>query len=62
MYIAVNIKSKEILLMKLSDEHVHDNNALHELVDDIIKSNNIQQYVNYLLMDTPVMTTIFLDI
>ena len=39
-YIAVNVKSKKILSIKVTaDEHVHDSKALPELVDDIIKSN-----------------------
>ena len=40
IHIAVNVKTKKILAMKVTaDEHVHDSKALPELVDDIIKSN-----------------------
>ncbi len=41
IHIAVNIKNKEILSMKVTDdEHVHDSKALPELVEIIITSNN----------------------
>jgi hypothetical protein len=40
-YIAVNIKTKKILSMKVTDEHVHDSKALPELVENIIKSDNV---------------------
>jgi hypothetical protein len=39
IHIAININTKEILSMKVTDEHVHDSKALPELVDDIIKSD-----------------------
>lgn len=39
IHIAVDVKSKKILSMKVTDEHVHDSKALSELVKDIIKSN-----------------------
>ena len=38
MYL-VNVKTKKILSMKVTDEHVHDSKALSELVDNIIKSD-----------------------
>ena len=41
IHIAVNIKRKKILSMKVTDEHVHDSKALPELVENIIKSNKI---------------------
>ena len=40
IHIAVNVKTKKILSMKVTDEHVHDSKALPGLVDSIIKSNN----------------------
>jgi hypothetical protein len=40
IHVAVNIKTKEILSMEVTDEHVHDNKMLPGLVDKIIKSNN----------------------
>jgi hypothetical protein len=40
IHIAINIKTKEILSMKVTDdEYVHDNKALPELVENIVKSN-----------------------
>ncbi len=38
----VNVKSKKILSMRVTDEHVHDSKALPELVvEDIIKSDSM---------------------
>jgi hypothetical protein len=39
IHIAVNLKTKKILSMKVADEHVHDSKALPELVNDIVKSD-----------------------
>jgi hypothetical protein len=39
IHIAVNVKSKKILSIKVTDEHVHDSKALPELVENSIKSN-----------------------
>ncbi|MDQ6723985.1 MAG: IS5 family transposase, partial [Thermoproteota archaeon] len=39
IHIAVDVKTKEILSMKVTDEHVHDSKPLPELVDGIIKSD-----------------------
>jgi len=36
---AVNVKSKKILSMKVTDEHVHDSKVLPELFDGILKSD-----------------------
>jgi Transposase DDE domain len=41
IHIAVNVKSKKILSMKVTDEHVHDSKALPELVENIIKLDNV---------------------
>ncbi len=41
IHIAVNVKTKKILSMKVTDEHVHDSKALPELVEDIIKSDSL---------------------
>jgi hypothetical protein len=41
IHIAVNVKTKKILAMKVTDEHVHDSKALPELVNDVIKSDNL---------------------
>jgi len=37
--VAVNIK--RILSMKVTDEHVHDRKALPELIENIMKSDNV---------------------
>ena len=41
IHVAVNIKTKKILSMKVTDEHVHDSKALTGLVDDVIKSDSM---------------------
>jgi hypothetical protein len=41
IHIAVNVKTKKILAMKVTDEHVHDSKVLPELIEDIIKSDNM---------------------
>jgi hypothetical protein len=39
IHIAVNVKTKKILSIKATDEHIHDSKALPELVNDIIESD-----------------------
>ena len=39
--IAVDVKTKKILSMKVTDEHVYDSKELPELVDNIIKSDDM---------------------
>ncbi len=41
IHIAVNVKTKKILSIKVTDEHVHDSKALSELVDNIARSDNV---------------------
>ena len=41
IHIAVNVKTKKILSIKVTDEHAHDSKMLPELVDEIIDSDNI---------------------
>src|SRR3954471_23596320 len=42
IHVAVNVKTKKILSMKVTDdEHVHDSKILPELVENIIKSDNV---------------------
>jgi transposase len=41
IHIAVDVKSKEIISMQVTNEHVHDSKVLPELVENIIKSNKI---------------------
>ena len=38
IHVAVDVKTKKILSMKVTDEHVHDSKMLPELVENIIKS------------------------
>ncbi len=39
IHVAIDIKSKKILSMEVTDEHVHDGKVLPILVDDLVKSN-----------------------
>ncbi len=39
IHVPVNIKTKKILAMKVTDEHVHDGKVLPESIDDVIKSD-----------------------
>ena len=42
IHVAVNVKTKKILSMKVTDdEHVHDSKALPGLIENIIKSDNM---------------------
>ncbi len=36
IHIAVNVKTKNILSIKVTDEHVHDSKVLPKLINDII--------------------------
>ncbi len=51
IHIAVNIKTKKILSIKVTDEHAHDGKALPELVDNIIKSDNVTVAISKLFGD-----------
>ena len=42
IHIAVDTKSKKILSVKVTDEHVHDSKVLLILVDNIIKSKDMR--------------------
>ena len=39
IHVAVNVKTKKILSMRVTDEHIHDSKALPGLVDEAIKSD-----------------------
>jgi hypothetical protein len=41
--VAVNVKTKKILSMKVTEdnEHMHDNKAVPELVENILKSDDL---------------------
>ena len=41
IHVAVNVKTKKILAMKVTDEHVHDGKMLPKLIDGVIKSDNM---------------------
>src|SRR3954452_24170469 len=41
IHVAVNVKTKKILSITVTDEHVHDSKALPELVENIIKSEDM---------------------
>jgi uncharacterized protein with FMN-binding domain len=41
IHVAVNVKTKKILSIKVTDEHVHDSKALPELIENIIKSEDM---------------------
>ena len=41
IHIAININTKKILAIEVTDEHVHDSKALPKLVNDVLKSDNI---------------------
>ena len=41
IHMAVDVRSKKILSMKVTDERVHDGKALPELVENAVKSNNV---------------------
>jgi len=51
IHIAVNVKTKKILSIKVTDEHVHDSKALPELVENIIKSEGVRTAIGKLLGD-----------
>ncbi len=39
IHVAVNVKTKKILSMKVTDEHVHDSKELPKLVHDVLESD-----------------------
>ena len=51
IHVAVNVKTKKILSIKVTDEHVHDNKALPELVDNIITSDSMTTTIGKLFGD-----------
>jgi hypothetical protein len=65
IHVAVNVKTKKILSMKVTDEHVHDSKALPGLIENIIKSDSMTTMTtrqeNYLLM-VPMKVMRFLGI
>jgi hypothetical protein len=41
IHVAINVKNKKILSIKVTDEHFHDSKALPALVENIIKSDSM---------------------
>ena len=62
IHIAVNIKRKKIISMKVTDEHVHDSKALPILVNDVIKSNSITTISKVFADGASMIAMIFLDV
>ncbi len=58
--VAVNIKTKKILAMQITDEHLHDGKALPELVDGLLKSD--KTLGKLFADDEPMKVMIFLDV
>src|SRR3954451_6635134 len=64
IHIAVDVKSKEIISMQVTNEHVHDSKVLPELVEGILKSNDMTTTttIGKLFADgASMMVMIFLD-
>jgi len=62
-HVAVNVKTKKILSMKVTDdEHVHDSKKLPELVENIIKSDNVTAIGKLLGDGASMKVMIFLDV
>ena len=51
IHVAVDIKTKKILSMRVTDEHVHDSKALPSLIEDITKSDNSRIPIGKLFVD-----------
>jgi formyltetrahydrofolate synthetase len=51
IHVAINVKTKKILSIQVTDEHVHDSKALPELVENIIKSDNVTVAIGKLFAD-----------
>lgn len=49
IHVAVNVNTKEILSLEVTDEKVHDGKVMDKLVEHILKSNNIN--INSVLAD-----------
>jgi ribosome-binding factor A len=63
IHVAVNVKTKKILSMKVTDdEHVHDSKKLPELVENIIKSDNVTAIGKLLGDGASMKVMIFLDV
>ena len=47
----INVKTKKIHSIKVTDEHVHDSKALPELVEKSVKSDNVTVAIGKLFGD-----------
>ena len=50
IHIAVNVKTKKILSIKVTDEHVHDSKQLPELINGVIKLDSMTTTTGKLLV------------
>jgi len=62
IHVAVNVKTKKILSMKVTDEHAHDSKMLPELVENIIASDSITTIGKLLVQMAPMKVMMFLDV
>jgi ribosomal protein S17 len=46
IHIAVDIKNKKIISLKVNDEHIHDGKVLSKLVEDIKKTKAHDSWQN----------------
>ena len=60
--VAVDVKSKKILSMKVTDKHVHDTKALPELVETIIESDGKLTIGKIFANSASIITMTFLDV
>ncbi len=51
IHVAVDVKSKKILSLNITDEHVHDSKVLPKLVEDIVKSKKNITVVGKIIAD-----------
>jgi Transposase DDE domain len=51
IHVAVNVKTKEILSLEVTDEKVHDAKVMDKLVEHILKSSNNNININSVLAD-----------
>ena len=51
IHIAVNVKTKEILSLEVTDEKVHDGKLMVKLIENILKSNNNNINIKSILAD-----------
>ena len=60
IHIAVDVKSKKIISMKVTDEHIHDSKMLPKIVDAIAKSKHVT--VGKIIADGPTIVMLFLNV